>query len=94
MQGQLEPFVQPSSGRAGASFDKKRFLRKSSASVQLSGFASMLIACHFAGTPVCFARTWFAAATGEVAPRFTLERSGIEGEGERRNIVFLRIPEC
>jgi hypothetical protein len=49
VQGQLARFEHCSSGRAGASFDKKRFLRKSCAAAQLTAFVSTLIACHFFG---------------------------------------------
>jgi hypothetical protein len=49
VQGQLARFEHCSSGKAGASFDKKRFFRKSCAAAQLKAFVSTLIACHFFG---------------------------------------------
>jgi len=49
VQGQLERLVHPSNGRAGASLDKNRLLRKSWATMQLKALASTLIACHFFG---------------------------------------------
>jgi len=81
LQGQLARFVHPSSGRAGASFDRKRFLRNSRAVVQLNGLASMLIACHFFGI-VAGRRAvlWLAVVAARACPtrRFKLEPSDVD----------------
>jgi hypothetical protein len=77
VQGQLERLVHPSSGRAGASFDKNRFLRKSCAIIQLKAFASTLIACHFFGMLAGRALWLLTAIRDCPSTRFALELVGI-----------------
>jgi hypothetical protein len=78
VQGQLALFVHPSNGRAGASLDKNRRLRKSRAAAQLKAFASMLIACHFFGMFMGRALLWLAAMRDCPMVLFTLEPIGTE----------------
>jgi hypothetical protein len=78
VQGQVARFVHPSSGRAGASFDKKRFLRNSCAAAQLKAFASTLIACHFFGMLAGRALSLLAPTRDSPTMRFMLELIGIE----------------
>jgi hypothetical protein len=86
VQGQFARFAHPSSGRAGASFDKKRFLRKSCAATQLKAFASTLIACHFLGMLAGRAALRLSPTLDCPTMRFTVELIGIEGVCCRRNI--------
>jgi hypothetical protein len=78
VQGQPARFVHPSSGKAGASFDKNRFLRKSCAAAQLKAFASTLIACHFFGMLAGRVLLLLAPTLDCPIVRFRLELTGIE----------------
>jgi hypothetical protein len=74
VQGQLARREHCSSGKAGASFDKKRFLRKSCAAAQLRAFVSTLIACHFFGMLV--GRALVVPTLVRPMMGFTLEPTG------------------
>jgi hypothetical protein len=78
--------VHPSSGRAGASFDKNRFLRKSCATIQLKALASTLIACHFFGMLAGRALWLLVPIRDCPSMRFALELIGIAFVCCRRNI--------
>jgi hypothetical protein len=72
VQGQAALLVHPCNGNFGASFDKKRCLRKSCATAQLAGTTPTLIACH------CLGMLDGLAVLRIVVNRFTLELIGIE----------------